>query len=109
MSDPYRPMSPGEPIGPGHKIYSAVRNNAIDRVIDPARRGALPQPGPVVSVVGGDSTEPTLLGCGSIEISATGGLAVRFVSGDCTSDWSVIPSRVCNSAIVDAIPAEAPS
>lgn len=49
MQEPFRPLQPGEPIDARSPVFSARRHNAINRLIDPARVGALPRPGGVVS------------------------------------------------------------
>jgi hypothetical protein len=46
--------------------------------------------------------------CISIELSGAGGFAVRAVSDTCTSEWSVIPSLLCNGVAITP-PEEEPS
>lgn len=48
MADPLREVRPGEVIDANHPAFSAARHNALTRLVDPSRRGAVPSPGPEI-------------------------------------------------------------
>lgn len=99
MSDPFRPMVPGEPVDGDSPIFSTRRGNALTRLVDPARRSAVPSAGEVLGSGGSGGGGAT--GCTpTIEFDNRGGLAFRVVHEDCTQPWQSVGAVECSEALV---------